>query len=93
MNSRQRVLTALNHQEPDHVPFDMGGTVVTGIQAKAYERLRRYLGLPEKEIKIIDIFQQLAQVDDDVMDCLNVDVRNVSPRSTATFQIDIQETE
>jgi uroporphyrinogen decarboxylase len=92
MNSRQRVLTALNHQEPDHVPFDMGGTVVTGIQAKAYERLRRYLGLPEKEMKMIDIFQQLAQVDDDVMDCLNVDVRNVSPRSTATFQIDIQET-
>ncbi len=45
MNSRERVLTALNHKEPDRVPYDMGGTVVTGIQAKAYSRLRKYLGL------------------------------------------------
>jgi len=89
MNSRERVLTALNHKEPDRVPFDMGGTVVTGIQAKAYRDLRDYLGLPEREIKIIDTFQQLAQVDDDVMEQLGVDVRNVSPRSTASFKIEI----
>ena len=93
MNSRQRVLLALNHKEPDRVPFDMGGTVVTGIQARAYKRLRDYLKLPEKEIKIVDILQQLAQVDDDVMETLGVDMRNVSPRSTATFQIEINETE
>ncbi|MCX6067313.1 MAG: hypothetical protein NT121_16415, partial [Chloroflexi bacterium] len=61
MNSRERVLTAINHKEPDRVPFDMGGTVVTGIQAKAYRRLRQYLGLPEKEVVIIDMLQQLAQ--------------------------------
>jgi uroporphyrinogen decarboxylase len=69
----------------------MGGTVITGIQAKAYRRLRDYLGLPRKEIKIIDILQQLAQVDDDVMDYLGVDVRNVSPRSTASFHIEIKD--
>ena len=91
MNSRDRVLTALNHKEPDRVPFDMGGTVVTGIQAKAYRKLRDYLGLPKREIKIIDILQQLAQVDDDVMDYLGVDVRNVSPRSTASFNIEIKD--
>ena len=93
MNSRERVLLTINHKEPDRVPFDMGATVVTGIQAKAYQRLREYLNFPEKEIKIIDILQQLAQVDDDIMDTLDVDMRNVSPRSTATFQIDINETE
>jgi uroporphyrinogen decarboxylase len=92
MNSRERVLTALNHKEPDRVPFDMGGTVVTGIQAKAYCRLRKYLGLPEKEVTIIDILQQLALVDDDVMERLGVDVRNVSPRSTASFKIELKET-
>lgn len=92
MNSRERVLTALNHKEPDRVPFDLGGTVVTGIQAKAYRRLRQYLGLPEKETVIIDILQQLAQVDDDVMEHLGVDVRNVSPRSTASFKIELKET-
>lgn len=91
MNSRERILTALNHKEPDRVPFDMGGTVVTGIQATAYRKLRDYLGLPKKEIKIIDILQQLAQVDDEVMDILGVDVRNVSPRSTASFNIEIKD--
>ena len=93
MNSRERVLTALNHKEPDRVPFDMGGTVVTGIQATAYRQLRDYLALPAKETKILDVLQQLAVVDDDVMDKLGVDVRNVSPRSTASFKIDITESE
>ncbi len=39
MNSRERVLLALNHQEPDQVPFDLGGTVITGIHFKAYSAL------------------------------------------------------
>jgi uroporphyrinogen decarboxylase len=91
MNSRQRVLAAINHKEPDRVPFDLGGTVVTGIQDKAYRRLRDYLGLPKVETRIIDILQQLAFVDDDVMAYLGVDMRNVSPRSTASFKLEIKD--
>jgi len=56
MNSRERTLLSLNHKEPDRVPFDMGGTVVTGIGVKAYRNLRKYLGLPEIEPEIVDIF-------------------------------------
>jgi len=93
MNSRERVLTALNHQEPDRVPFDLGGTVVTGIQARAYKNLRSYLGLPERDLNIIDIHQQLAKVDDDVMDYLGVDVRNISPRSSASRVVNIYESD
>ena len=44
MNSRERVLAALNHKEPDRVPFDLGGTVVTGIHYKAYTALRAHTG-------------------------------------------------
>jgi uroporphyrinogen decarboxylase len=91
MNSRQRVLTALDHKEPDRVPFDLGGTVITGINVKAYQNLRAYLGLPPIEPKIVDIFQQIAQVDDDLLERLCVDVKNVSPRSSATFQIEIRD--
>jgi hypothetical protein len=47
------------------------------------------LGLPEREPVIIDMIQQLAQVNDDVMDRLGVDMRNISPRSSATFQIQV----
>ncbi len=93
MNSRERVLSALNHKEPDRVPFDIGGTVVTGINVKAYQALRDYLGLPRIKPTIVDIVQQLAQVDNDVMDRLGVDVKNVSPRSSASYQIEIREME
>jgi len=91
MNSRERVLTALSHKEPDRVPFDLGGTVLTGIHVKAYQALRDYLGLPPVEPHVMDIVQQLARVDDDVIQRLGVDVRNISPRSSSNFQIDIKD--
>ena len=91
MNSRERVLLALNHKEPDRVPFDMGGSVVTGISIVAYSKLRKFLGLPEIEPVVIDILQQIARVDDDVMAKLGVDVKNISPRSSASFRIDIKD--
>ena len=93
MNSRERVLKAINHEEPDRVPFDLGGTVVTGIHATAYAALREYLGLPSVDPVIIDILQQLAQVDDDVMDKLGVDVKNVAPRASTAFEMQINETD
>jgi uroporphyrinogen decarboxylase len=93
MNSRERVLTSLDHKEPDRIPFDLGGTVLTGINVKAYRMLRNYLGLPQVEPTIVDVVQQLAQVDDDVMDRLGVDVKNIAPRSSASHRIEIREME
>lgn len=48
MDSRQRVLLALNHKEPDRVPIDFGGTGVSTICYQAYDDLREYLGLPPR---------------------------------------------
>ena len=45
MNSRERTLLALDHKEPDRVPFDMGGTVVTGISVKAYRQFAKASGV------------------------------------------------
>lgn len=73
MTSRERVLTALNHSEPDRIPVDLGGHRSSGISAIAYHRLREYLGLPEKPIRVYDMVQQLAIVDDDVLDLFGVD--------------------
>ncbi|MBC7222966.1 MAG: methyltransferase, partial [Anaerolineae bacterium] len=73
MDSRQRVLTALNHREPDRVPLDLGGHRASGIHGIAYARLRRYLGLEERPIRIYDPIQQLAIVDEDVQDLFGVD--------------------
>jgi uroporphyrinogen decarboxylase len=39
MGSRERVRVALDHKEPDRVPFDLGSTVVSGIHVQAFTRL------------------------------------------------------
>ncbi len=39
--SRERVHLALNHQEPDHVPLDLGGSAVTGMHVSTVYNLRQ----------------------------------------------------
>lgn len=60
MNPRQRVLASLNHQNPDHLPRDLGGMPSTSISAFAYPRLVRELGLPPRRPRIEDTGQMLA---------------------------------
>jgi len=73
MTSRERVLAALNHREPDRVPIDFSGHRSSGIAAMAYPKLRKFLGLSPKPIRVYDIVQQLAVVDEDVLDRFGVD--------------------
>jgi len=82
--SYERVKAALEHREPDRVPFDLGGSVLTGMNKVAYSNLRDYLGLPKKEIEIYDPMQQLARIDQDLIDRLEVDVRCVDPEPPET---------
>ena len=42
---RQRVLDALAHVQPSHVPVDIGGSNVTTVVDTAYERLKAVLGV------------------------------------------------
>jgi len=73
MTSRERILTALNPREPDRVPVDLGGRRSSGISAIAYPRLRAALGLEPRPIRVYDPVQQLAIVDDDVLDWAGAD--------------------
>lgn len=91
MNSRERLEMALNHQEPDRIPSDLGATVLTSINHVAYRKLRAFLGLPEVDVRLSDLVQQIVVVDDDVRDRFQVDVRDVAPRSSATFKIEIKD--
>jgi len=77
MNSRERIQAALAHKEPDRVPIDFNGHRSSGIMAHAYVKLREFLGLPPSELYVYDFIQQLALVEDDVLDIVGADVVEV----------------
>ena len=77
MSRRERVVTALSHRQPDRVPIDLGTTVVTGIALKTYERLKVRLGLDLGETQVYDRRNQLAVVDDAVLDIFDIDTRSL----------------
>ena len=72
MTSRERVLAAFDHRESDRVPVDFSGHRSSGIAAIAYAKLRKFLGLPA-DIRVYDPVQQLASVDEDVLQMFGVD--------------------
>jgi uroporphyrinogen decarboxylase len=73
MTSRERVLASLNHQQPDRVVVDLSGYRSSGISAIAYPKLRAALGLEPRSVDVYDPVQQLAIVDDDVLDRFGAD--------------------
>jgi len=74
MDSRERVLTAINHRQPDRVPVDFGGHRSSGIAAIAYAKLKKALGITNGNIYVYDMIQQLAIVEPPVLDAVGADV-------------------
>ncbi len=79
MNSFERVKTALEHKEPDKIPFDLGGTMVTGMNVNALAALKKYLGM-ESPARVKDTITQMADTGEEMIDFLKVDVKSVSPK-------------
>lgn len=76
MKSRERVLLSLDHQEPDRVPLDLGGSPVTGMHVSTVYALRQALGLdpPGTPVKVIEPYQMLGEIAPDLIDALGIDV-------------------
>jgi uroporphyrinogen decarboxylase len=81
MTSRERVLAALSHQQPDRVPMDLGASIVSSIHVQAYDNLKKYLGLDLGATKIFARTPQLAVVDPVILDLFGVDTLGVKPGS------------
>jgi len=77
MNSRERVIAALDHREPDRVPIDLGGTIVSSIHRQAYVDLKQYLGMPVEDLTLVDYVQQLPYLDEKLLERFDVDFRMV----------------
>ncbi|MGA3165280.1 MAG: uroporphyrinogen decarboxylase family protein [Terriglobia bacterium] len=84
LTSRERVNLALNHQEPDRVPLDLGASAVTGMQVDTVYKLRQALGLdaPGKPVKVVEPYQMLGEIKPDLMHALGIDVVGLGKPAT-----------
>jgi uroporphyrinogen decarboxylase len=80
MTHRQRVMAALNHQETDRVPMDLGGSLASGLVGEGYPGLRKELGLPVHEAIEAWRYTALAEIEEDVRQALDVDILH-APRA------------
>jgi uroporphyrinogen decarboxylase len=78
VNARERVLAALDHQEPDRPPRDLGSTTATGIHPRAYQALKAHLGLGGSWT-YLSARAQLARVEAAVLERFKIDCLPLIP--------------
>jgi hypothetical protein len=89
MNSRERVCAALNFQQPDRVPLDLGGSPTSGMHVSSVYLLRQALRLdtPGTPVKVTEPYQMLGEIQPDLMEALGVDVLPLSgPRNMFNYR-------
>lgn len=78
LTHRERVRAAFNHQEPDRVPIDLGGTLSTTINLGAYDRLKERLGV-KSETRVMRLLSQTAYIDEAISRKFDVDIIGLHP--------------
>lgn len=73
ITSRERVLKAFDFKSSDRIPVDFSGHRSSGLSALLYPKLRKALGLKPAPVKVYDPIQQLAILDEDILDTFGVD--------------------
>jgi len=83
MTSLERLKAALEHRRPDRVCLDFGATMTSGISASAVSKLRRHvLGQADYRVKVIEPYQMLGEVDEELREALGIDVVGLFGRNT-----------
>ena len=87
MKSFERLNTAIDHREPDRIPYDIAGTTVTGISKKAFIKAMKYRGLStEYEAMEVDPVQQIVTPSEESLRKLNCDIRRMGARRIPDFE-------
>lgn len=78
MTSRERVLAAIEHEQPDRVPLVIGVSNATGIKMKPYKGIKEIAGIQAPDNYLYD-WPELgtAEIDEETMRRLHSDVRGV----------------
>jgi uroporphyrinogen decarboxylase len=82
VTSRERVLRAVNFQETDRVPIDLGAMKASTIGVKAYNQIKARLGI-RTNTRIWDPKFMIASVEEEVMERFHVDVVPLDVSSAA----------
>ena len=87
MNSKERITKAVNHQEPDRIPYDLAGTTVTAITKNAYLRAMKLKGL-SSEIgdDEIDPIQQIVTPGEENLILLKSDTRRIGAQRITEYR-------
>lgn len=79
---RKLVQDALNHRQPGEIPVDFGSSFITGIHCSVVANLREHFGLENHPVKVIEPYQMLGLVEDDLKDAMGLAVTSIFPRKT-----------
>jgi uroporphyrinogen decarboxylase len=88
MNSRERLIAALNHRTPDRVPIDLGGTPTSTISVSALENLKSHLGI-RSETRLMSPIFLTAYPDEEIIRRFGVDVKMVTAKPPANFKLQV----
>ena len=90
MTSRERILTALSHREPDRVPYDLGALGPSGISVQAFRKLLDHLGSAETA-EVGDFASQRAKLSEEFLRRFGVDTRSLRIRPQGSWALKLQE--
>ena len=79
ISSRERIILALDHKEPDRVPIDFGGSTVTLIHENAHMNLANYLKVNDYVNIIQSMITQAVFVDPRLKNRFRSDVFIITP--------------
>ncbi len=85
MSHRDRVMRALNHQESDRVPVDLGGSRSSSLVVETYQRLNRRLGV-EVPPQIFSKWLNVAHPSEAMLARFDIDTRSVSQGDPDTWR-------
>ena len=78
MTHRQRLITALNHKEPDRVPLDFGTGGNTSPVPEVYTKMVNHYPELDGQTDLIPHMLRLAAVDEIILTDLDIDTRPIS---------------
>lgn len=84
MNSKESILSSLNHRKPDRLPFYLAGTALTWIINTAYQNLWKPFGAQLESPVWSDVIQQIFITSRVILNNLNADVCGIFPLSSQT---------